>query len=104
VENALSSRYYERAIAGSNAIEIRVTNLWVNRLIGDVQPGGADKVTFTVFPPYTAVTAVWPSRPGADHHLHALTRNIRARPRPTLPAAPLYVCPINTELDSRLEA
>ena len=32
---------------GANALEIRVTNLWVNRLIGDVQPA-AEKVTFTV--------------------------------------------------------
>jgi hypothetical protein len=30
-----------------------VTNLWVNRLIGDVQPG-AEKVTFTVSAPYNA--------------------------------------------------
>jgi hypothetical protein len=39
--------------AGSNQLEIRVTNLWVNRLIGDKQ-AGATAVTFTTFNPYQA--------------------------------------------------
>jgi hypothetical protein len=39
--------------AGANALEIRVTNLWVNRLIGDRQPG-AQAVAFTTFNPYKA--------------------------------------------------
>jgi hypothetical protein len=37
-----------------------VTNLWVNRLIGDVQPG-AEKVTFTVSAPYNANAPLRPS-------------------------------------------
>ncbi len=36
---------------GKNMLEIRVANLWVNRLIGDQQPG-AQKVTFTAAPTY----------------------------------------------------
>ena len=32
---------------GKNRIEIKSVNLWVNRLIGDVQPGVTHKVTFT---------------------------------------------------------
>jgi hypothetical protein len=32
---------------GKNRIEIRAVNLWVNRLIGDVQPGVSRKITFT---------------------------------------------------------
>jgi hypothetical protein len=35
------------AQAGTNHIEIKSVNLWVNRLIGDVQPGVAKKITFT---------------------------------------------------------
>jgi hypothetical protein len=35
------------AKAGRNRIEIRSVNLWVNRLIGDVQPGIIRKITFT---------------------------------------------------------
>ena len=38
---------------GRNALEIRVANLWVNRLIGDAQPG-AKQVTFTTLPTYRA--------------------------------------------------
>jgi glyoxylase-like metal-dependent hydrolase (beta-lactamase superfamily II) len=37
----------KQAKAGSNRIEIKSVNLWVNRLIGDVQPGTTTKITFT---------------------------------------------------------
>jgi hypothetical protein len=47
-------------VPGANDIEIRVTNLWVNRLIGDAQPG-AEKITFTVTPPYTPSAPLRPS-------------------------------------------
>jgi alpha-L-rhamnosidase len=36
---------------GKNRLEVRVANLWVNRLIGDAQPG-ATKITFTAMPTY----------------------------------------------------
>ena len=39
------------AKAGPNTIEVRVANLWVNRLIGDKQPG-ATPITFTAAPTY----------------------------------------------------
>jgi len=39
--------------SGRNTLDIRVANLWVNRLIGDAQPG-AQKVTTTVFSTYPA--------------------------------------------------
>jgi hypothetical protein len=38
---------------GRNRLEVRVANLWVNRLIGDAQPG-AQKVTWTALPTYRA--------------------------------------------------
>lgn len=46
-------------VDGSNTLEVRVANLWVNRLIGD-QQSGATKVTFTAAPTYRADT---PPRP-----------------------------------------
>ncbi len=39
---------------GKNTLEIRVTNLWVNRLIGDQQPGVKEKITYTTMPFYRA--------------------------------------------------
>ena len=35
------------AQAGTNHFEIKSVNLWVNRLVGDVQPGVTKKITFT---------------------------------------------------------
>jgi hypothetical protein len=38
---------------GRNVLTVKVANLWVNRLIGDAQPG-AEKHTFTITPTYRA--------------------------------------------------
>ena len=38
---------------GTNQLQVRVANLWVNRLIGDAQPG-AKKITWTSMPSYHA--------------------------------------------------
>lgn len=46
--------------AGANQVEIKVTNLWVNRLIGDQQPG-AKKYTYTTMPFYRADSPLLPS-------------------------------------------
>lgn len=46
---------------GANAVEIRVTNLWVNRLIGDQQPNVARKYTYTTQPFYQADSPLLPS-------------------------------------------
>ncbi|HSU49154.1 MAG TPA: glycosyl hydrolase, partial [Segetibacter sp.] len=40
--------------AGGNKVEIKVINLWVNRLIGDAQPGVTNKITYTAMPFYQA--------------------------------------------------
>ncbi len=45
---------------GRNEIEVRVTNLWVNRLIGDAQPG-VKKITYTTMPFYQANSPLLPS-------------------------------------------
>ena len=37
---------------GNNSIQIKVTNLWVNRLIGDTQPDVVNKITYTTMPFY----------------------------------------------------
>jgi hypothetical protein len=37
---------------GRNTLEVTVTNLWPNRLIGDAQPGVTQPVTFSTFKPY----------------------------------------------------
>jgi len=42
---------------GGNLLEVRVTNTWVNRLIGDKQPG-AERHVFTTFDPYEADSPV----------------------------------------------
>jgi hypothetical protein len=46
--------------AGENKLEIRVANLWVNRLIGDAQPD-AKKVTFTTISTHRANAPLRPS-------------------------------------------
>ncbi len=46
---------------GENKLEIRVTNLWVNRLIGDAQPNVVNKVTYTTMTYYQANSKLLPS-------------------------------------------
>ena len=46
---------------GDNTLEIKVTNLWVNRLIGDAQPDVKNKITFTTMPFYQANSPLLPS-------------------------------------------
>jgi hypothetical protein len=43
----------EALTRGTNRIEVRVTNLWPNRMIGDLQPGVTQTHTFTDFRPFT---------------------------------------------------
>ena len=46
---------------GTNTLVIKVTNLWVNRLIGDQQTNGGKKYTFTTMPFYNAKSPLQPS-------------------------------------------
>ena len=46
---------------GENSLEIKVTNLWVNRLIGDQQPDITKKYSYTTQPFYQADSPLLPS-------------------------------------------
>ncbi len=46
---------------GANQLVVKVTNAWVNRLIGDQQPDVTTKYTFTVVKPYKANSPLQPS-------------------------------------------
>jgi hypothetical protein len=46
---------------GANQLQVKVTNLWVNRLIGDQQPGAKQKYTFTTQAFYRADAPLLPS-------------------------------------------
>ncbi len=46
---------------GANQISIKVTNAWVNRLIGDQQPDATTKYTFADVKPYKADSPLLPS-------------------------------------------
>ncbi len=50
----------EAARPGTNILEVRVANLWVNRLIGDAQPG-AEKVAWTAIRTYGKDAPLRPS-------------------------------------------
>jgi hypothetical protein len=47
--------------SGENSLEIKVTNLWVNRLIGDQQPDVKEKLTYTTQAFYQANSPLLPS-------------------------------------------
>jgi hypothetical protein len=63
-------------VEGANTVEVRVANLWVNRLIGDAQPG-ATKVTFTAAPTYTADAPLRPAGLIGPVTIRARTDNTR---------------------------
>ncbi len=46
---------------GSNDLEVKVTNLWVNRLVGDQQPTATKKYTYTAMQFYRADSPLLPS-------------------------------------------
>jgi len=46
---------------GANEVTVKVTNAWVNRLIGDEQPNAKTKYTFADVKPYKATSPLQPS-------------------------------------------
>ncbi len=71
---------------GSNQLVIAVTNLWVNRLIGDEQPWSMKKYTFTDFRPYKADSPLLPSGLLGPVRLYSVTTSC-ARPSHSGPAS-----------------
>ena len=51
----------EYLLAGSNSLEVKVINLWPNRIIGDLQPDAVRKWTYTASNWYTADSPLLPS-------------------------------------------
>ena len=48
-------------VSGENILELQVTNLWPNRIIGDAQPGAATRFTHTNILKYEATSQLLPS-------------------------------------------
>jgi Glycosyl hydrolases family 2, sugar binding domain len=46
--------------AGDNRLEVKITNLWPNRMIGDKQPG-AQRIAYATFDPFKADSPLLPS-------------------------------------------
>ncbi|MEJ2110861.1 MAG: hypothetical protein P8Z37_13320 [Acidobacteriota bacterium] len=46
---------------GENRLSVKATNLWVNRLIGDQQPGVSNPITYTTQAFYQADSPLLPS-------------------------------------------
>ncbi|HEX8606750.1 MAG TPA: hypothetical protein VF774_29170, partial [Pseudoduganella sp.] len=47
--------------AGRNTLEVRVTNLWANRLIADAGLPAGQQVSWSTFNPYQPQDALFPS-------------------------------------------
>jgi len=64
---------------GENRIEIKVTNLWVNRMIGDQQPWALKKYAFADFTPYKADSPLLPSGLLGPIHLASVSATQAAK-------------------------
>jgi hypothetical protein len=49
------------ARVGDNELELRITNLWPNRLIGDQKVPAAQRIAWTTYNPYTPSSPLFPS-------------------------------------------
>jgi len=58
---------------GANELTFKVTNAWVNRLIGDQQPDATTKYTFTDVTPYKANSPLLPSGLLGPIHLYSIS-------------------------------
>jgi hypothetical protein len=78
------------ARAGNNRIEIKVTNLWPNRLIGDKQPN-AQQIGFATYDPFKPDSALLPSGLLGPVSLLSQTR-VEWRSAPVVPTRGLACC------------
>jgi hypothetical protein len=60
--------------SGKNELSVKVTNAWVNRLIGDEQPDAKVKYTFADVKPYKASSPLLPSGLLGPVKLYSLSR------------------------------
>ena len=58
---------------GANEVTIKVINAWVNRLIGDEQPGVTTKITFADVKPYKAKSPLLPSGLLGPVHVYSVS-------------------------------
>lgn len=72
--------------SGSNQFVVQVTNLWVNRMIGDQQPWSLKKYTFADFTPYKADSPLLPSGLLGPVRLSVVTQELK--PESSVVAAP----------------
>jgi len=61
--------------AGDNKLEVKVINLWINRLIGDAQPGVTNKITYTTMPFYQADSPMPPAGLLGPVSINSINRN-----------------------------
>jgi hypothetical protein len=60
--------------SGANTVQVKVTNLWVNRLIGDAQPNVTNKITYTTMPFYQANSKLQPAGLLGPVHIMSVDR------------------------------
>lgn len=60
-----------------NILEVKVTNLWVNRLIGDQQPANTKKITYTTQAFYNANSALLPSGLLGPVKIFSISKNLK---------------------------
>ncbi len=68
---------------GANEVAIKVTNAWVNRLIGDQQPDATTRVTFADVKPYKANSPLLPSGLLGPVHLYSIATKLGDQGRPS---------------------
>ncbi len=64
---------------GRNRVEVKVTNLWVNRVVGDLQPGATRRFAFVGYPQLSKATPLRESGLLGPVHLEAIAPDAAPR-------------------------